>query len=70
MSKSSVFSVVAGLIIEVLFMLIMLCNGPKIAEYEAYYIMSFPLINASWGARLVILWPLFLLKRYARVHQL
>ena len=43
MSKSSV-----GLIIEMLsccFLFIMLCNGLKMSEYEAYWLMSFLLIN-------------------------
>jgi len=35
----------AGLIAEVLFMLILLCNGQNIAEYEAYWLMGFPIIN-------------------------
>ena len=43
----------AGWIAEMLFMLsllILLCNGQNIAEYEVYWLMGFPIINL-WGAR-------------------
>ena len=51
MSDFSVFSVVAGLIAEVLFtQFIMLYNGLNIAEYEAYWLINFPLVN-DWGAQ-------------------
>ena len=33
-----------------LFLPILLCNGQNIAEYEAYWLMDFPIINL-WGAR-------------------
>ena len=41
----SVFSVMAGWIAEMLFMLILLCNGQNIAEYEAYWLIGVPIIN-------------------------
>jgi len=53
MSIFSVFSVMAGWIAEILLccsLLILLCNGQNIAEYEAYWLMGFPIINL-WGAR-------------------
>ena len=53
MSIFSVFSVMAGWIAEMIFMLffasILLYNRQNIAEYEAYYLMGFPIINL-WGA--------------------
>ena len=49
-SKFSVLSVIAGWIAGMLFMLffaycILLCNGQNIAEYKAYWLMDFPIIN-------------------------
>jgi len=44
----SVFSVMAGWIAEILFMLfllILLCNGQNIAKYEAYWLIGVPIIN-------------------------
>jgi len=40
----SVFSIMAGLIVEILFMLFSVCNGLKISEYEVYWLMDFPRI--------------------------
>ena len=40
----SVFSVMAGLIVEMLFMLFSLRNGLKMSEYEACWLTDFPLI--------------------------
>jgi len=51
MSKFSVFSLMAGWIAEMLFMLffaciaVLLCNGQNIAEYEVYWLMGVPAIN-------------------------
>ena len=63
----SIFSVVAGLIVEVLFMLFfvyMQCNWLKMSEYEAYWLTDYPLINISkQGPRN----NFFLLKRYALI---
>lgn len=42
--KHSVFSVMAGLIVEILFMLFSVHNGLKMSEYEAYWLMGFPVI--------------------------
>ena len=50
MSIFSVFSVMAGWIAEILFMLlfaILLCNGQNIAEYEAYWVMGRHLVLYS-----------------------
>ena len=44
-----VFSVMAGWIVEILFMLffaLLLCNGQNIAEYEVYWLMGVPAINS------------------------
>ena len=46
----SVFSVMAGWVAEIPFMLffgysILLCNGQNIAEYEVYWLMGAPIIN-------------------------
>ena len=47
----SVFSIIAGWMADMLFMLffaykcILLCNGKKIAKYEAYWLMGVPIIN-------------------------
>ena len=41
----SVFSVMAGWIAEMPFMLILLCNEQNIAEYKAYWLMGVPVIN-------------------------
>ena len=46
-----VFSVMARLIVEILFMLFpftMLCNGLNMSEYDAHWLKGFPLIS---------LWP-------------
>jgi len=32
----SIFSVMAGLIVEIFFMLFSICNGLKMSEYKAY----------------------------------
>ena len=45
-------------------LLIMLCNGQNIAKYEAYWLISVPIIN-PWGAGQ----PFFLAKRYAQINQ-
>jgi len=42
----SVFSVMAGWIAEMLFMLIFACNGQNIAEYEANWLIGAPIINS------------------------
>ena len=44
MIKHSVFSVIAWLIVEMLFMLFFVCNGLKVSEYEVYWLTDFPLI--------------------------
>ena len=57
----SIFSVKAGWIVAMLFMLllpILLCNGQNKAEYEAYWLMSFPIINL-WGARFMSVFSIF-----------
>ena len=41
----SVFSVMAGVVVEMLFMFITLCNGLKTSEYEVYWLTDFPPIN-------------------------
>jgi len=44
-----------------LFMLllpILLCNGQNIAEYEAYWLMGFPIINL-WGTRFTSIFSVF-----------
>ena len=51
MIKHSLFFVMAGLILVILSccsLFIMLCNGLKVSEYEAYWLMGFPLIY-SWA---------------------
>ena len=48
MSIFSVFSVMAGWIAEMLFMLFFAYIGQNIAEYEAYWLMGFLIINL-WG---------------------
>ena len=55
--KHSVFSVMAGLIVEILFMLfsiIALCNGLKMSEYGAYWLTGFPLSNSQLWVPMVI----------------
>jgi len=37
---------------------ILLCNGQNIAEYEAYWLMGFPIINL-WGARFTSTFSVF-----------
>jgi len=37
---------------------ILLCNGQNIAEYEAYWLMGFPIINL-WGARFTSVFSVF-----------
>ena len=49
--KHSVFSIMAGLILEIFFVLfsinfLTLCNGLKMSEYEVYWLMGFSLINS------------------------
>ena len=48
--EHSVFSIMAGLIVEILFVLfsvfITLHNGLKMSKYEAYWLMGFLLINS------------------------
>ena len=41
-----------------LFLPILLCNGQNIAEYEAYWLMDFPIINL-WGARFTSTFSVF-----------
>ena len=44
----------AGLIVEILFMLfsvLMLLNGLKMSEYEAYWLMGFALVNSLARAK-------------------
>ena len=53
--KHSVFSVMSGLIVEILFMLFFVHNGLKMSEYKAYWIMGFPLIY-SWARTKKYLW--------------
>ena len=50
MIEHSIFSIMAELIVEMLFcsVFIMLRNGSRMSEYEAYYLTDFPLIN-SWA---------------------
>jgi len=36
----------------------LLCNGQNLAEYEAYWLMGFPIINL-WGARFTSLFSVF-----------
>jgi len=42
----SLFSIIAGWIAEMLFMLILLCNGQNTAEYEVYWCMGVLIIYA------------------------
>ena len=44
-SMLSVFSLMAGWIAEILFMLILLCNRQNIAEYKVYWLMGVPIID-------------------------
>jgi len=44
-SESSIFSVMAGWIAEVLFMLFYAYAAVNIAVCEAYWLMGFPIIN-------------------------
>ena len=48
--SQNVFSIMAGWIAEMLFMLfsllILLCNEQIIAEYKVYWLMGVPLINS------------------------
>ena len=37
---------------------ILLCNGQNIAEYEAYWLMGFPIINI-WGERFTSVFSVF-----------
>jgi len=43
----SVFFIMAGLIVEILSLLIMLCDRLKISEYDTHWQKGIPLIN-SW----------------------
>jgi len=36
----------------------LLCNGQNIAEYEAYWLMGFPIINL-WGMRFMSVFSVF-----------
>jgi len=56
-----VFSVIAGWIAEMLFMLfffILLYNGQNIAEYKAYLLMGFPIIDL-WGVHFTSTFSVF-----------
>jgi len=44
--KQHAFSLMAELIVEILFVLFFVYNGLKMSEYETYWLMGFPLI--SW----------------------
>jgi len=44
-TRITVFSVMAGWITEVLFMLILLCNRQNITAYETYWLMGISIIN-------------------------
>jgi len=49
MIEHSIFSVMAGLIVEILLcfsLIITLLDGLKMRECEAYWLMDFPLINS------------------------
>ena len=54
--ENSVFSVMAGLIAEILYML---CNGLKISEHETYWLMGFPPIK-SWEQAKKIFMEIFI----------
>jgi len=54
----SVFSVMAGWIAEMLFMLFFTYNGQNIAEYKLYWFMDFLIINL-WGARFTSTFSVF-----------
>ena len=63
----SMFSIMAGWLAEIFWccsLLILLCNGQNITEYEAYWLMGVPIIN-PWGAHQ----PFFLAKWYAQINQ-
>ena len=64
----SIFSVKAGWIAEMLFMLffacMLLCNRWNIAEYEAYWLMEIPITNPRGTC-----WPFLLLKWYVQINQ-
>ena len=47
MIEHSIFSIMAELILEIIFMLYPLHNGLTMNEYKAYWLTGFPLIN-SW----------------------
>ena len=52
--KHSVFSVIAGLNLEILscfFPFIALCNGLEMSEYEVYCVIDFPLIIVGYAPR-------------------
>ena len=59
MMENSVFSIMAGLIADMLFMLLSINNAVGWAEYETYWLMDFLLIN-KLGVRkesfLIIFW--------------
>jgi len=42
-----ILSVMARLIVQILFMLFFIYNAVKMSEYKVYWLMDFPLIN-SW----------------------
>jgi len=47
MIEHSIFSMMTGLIVEIVFMLFsMLLNGVKMNGYETYWLTGFPLINS------------------------
>ena len=55
--KFFVFLVMAGLIVEILFMLFSVyntCNWLKISEYEAYWLTDFQLINVWAHAKKIL----------------
>ena len=56
--EHSVFSIMAGLIVEMFFVLFSIYNGLKMSEYEAYWLMSFALIS-SWGMQEIIIIIIF-----------
>ena len=58
-ARVAIFSVMAGWIaVLCCSLLILLCNGQKIAEYEAYWLMGVSKIN-PWGAHFTSILPVF-----------
>jgi len=56
----SIFSVMDGLqrCFSCCSLPILLCNGLNIAEYEAYWLMGFPIINL-WGSHFMSIYSVF-----------